>query len=324
MNVDRIAGAFIGVILGDTLGMPVEKLSHEEIMKLNDGQGVIDFMPSRDDGFRAYAAGDTTDDWQLTRAVIRSLIRTKGVLDIEDCAREHVAEWVPDTTTWGNTTHKAIQDIKEGKRKATQPVPRTTGKEGSGAGVVMKIAGLAAAAALRETHAEELDFDCARLGALTHGNPVAWVTAYAVAEIIRGRLMGVPQGRDSTSDLAIWIRSFTDDERTPDEETFIDHLERLDEMSVEEVMALPFPKFSAIYCTLLSIKIARKHGDDFRAGVLEAVNAGGDTDTDASIVGAIIGAGIGYNAVPDDWKNYRPEYAEAYTLAEELVDAIEE
>ena len=62
-----------------------------------------------------------------------------------------------------------------------------------------------------------------------------------------------------------------------------------------------------------------RHATDFQAGVLEAVNAGGDTDTNASIVGALIGTKVGVQGIPDEWKNFRPDYSEAETLAAQFV-----
>ena len=61
-----------------------------------------------------------------------------------------------------------------------------------------------------------------------------------------------------------------------------------------------------------------RHPTDFRAGVLEAVNAGGDMDTTASMVGAMIGANCGLSAIPDEWKNFRPEFAQPLELGERL------
>ena len=45
----------------------------------------------------------------------------------------------------------------------------------------------------------------------------------------------------------------------------------------------------------------RRHQDDYRAGMEEILAAGGDTDTTAAIVGAIIGAGVGRQGIPGEW-----------------------
>lgn len=44
-----------------------------------------------------------------------------------------------------------------------------------------------------------------------------------------------------------------------------------------------------------------RHPRDLRSAVLGVVHCGGDTDTVAAIVGAIVGAGVGKDGIPADW-----------------------
>ena len=44
-----------------------------------------------------------------------------------------------------------------------------------------------------------------------------------------------------------------------------------------------------------------RHPLDFREAALEMVRAGGDTDSSASIIGGIIGAGVGEAGIPFEW-----------------------
>jgi ADP-ribosyl-[dinitrogen reductase] hydrolase len=46
-----------------------------------------------------------------------------------------------------------------------------------------------------------------------------------------------------------------------------------------------------------------RHQHDYRGGILEIVRCGGDTDTTAAILGAIIGASVGKGGIPSDWLN---------------------
>jgi ADP-ribosylglycohydrolase len=50
----------------------------------------------------------------------------------------------------------------------------------------------------------------------------------------------------------------------------------------------------ALFCALC-------HPDDFRAGVLAAVNHGGDSDSTGAIAGNILGAKLGKAAIPQEW-----------------------
>lgn len=44
-----------------------------------------------------------------------------------------------------------------------------------------------------------------------------------------------------------------------------------------------------------------RYPDDFRAGVVEIIRAGGDTDTTASILAALIGTRVGPDGIPKEW-----------------------
>lgn len=50
----------------------------------------------------------------------------------------------------------------------------------------------------------------------------------------------------------------------------------------------------AIYCCL-------KHTDDLRQALISAVNHSGDSDSTGAIAGNILGAYLGYEAIPDEW-----------------------
>jgi hypothetical protein len=43
------------------------------------------------------------------------------------------------------------------------------------------------------------------------------------------------------------------------------------------------------------------HTESYTAGVIDAVNRGGDADTNGAIVGGLLGAFYGASAIPEDW-----------------------
>lgn len=51
----------------------------------------------------------------------------------------------------------------------------------------------------------------------------------------------------------------------------------------------------AVYCAL-------RHQDDFSAGIIAAVNHGGDSDSTGAVTGNILGALLGYDAIDQKWK----------------------
>src|SRR3989344_5523801 len=110
---DRVYGMFLGVAIGDALGMPVETFSAEKIAS-KYGR-VTDYL--RADGQKWLgdrAAGTWTDDTQLTLVVAESLIRCQGI-DLDVVAQCHLEQWEKDGDLgFGGTTREALKKLKNG------------------------------------------------------------------------------------------------------------------------------------------------------------------------------------------------------------------
>ncbi|MFH1098846.1 MAG: ADP-ribosylglycohydrolase family protein [Candidatus Uhrbacteria bacterium] len=65
---------------------------------------------------------------------------------------------------------------------------------------------------------------------------------------------------------------------------------------------------------------AMEHWISFRDGVLAAVNAGGDTDSNAAMIGAILGAYHGLSAIPREWVDGLEAHDEITAIADQLFD----
>jgi ADP-ribosylglycohydrolase len=48
---------------------------------------------------------------------------------------------------------------------------------------------------------------------------------------------------------------------------------------------------------------ALKNASSYRDGVLQVIHEGGDADTNAAVVGAMLGAKYGFSSIPIDWVN---------------------
>jgi poly(ADP-ribose) glycohydrolase ARH3 len=68
---------------------------------------------------------------------------------------------------------------------------------------------------------------------------------------------------------------------------------------------------TAIYCSL-------KQPKSYKDSVIYAISLGGDTDTIASMAGAISGAYLGIEAIPQEWRLKLENRAYIETLAEKL------
>lgn len=72
----------------------------------------------------------------------------------------------------------------------------------------------------------------------------------------------------------------------------------------------------AIHCWL-------SNSNDYRTAVMEIIRCGGDTDTTAAIVGAIIGSGVGREGIPQDWLNGIKEWPKSVSWMEKVAEATQ-
>ncbi|MCK9459535.1 MAG: ADP-ribosylglycohydrolase family protein [Proteobacteria bacterium] len=124
---------FLGATIGDGLGMPVETFTPEKIKEKYGITRVTEYLvPTGHKWFDGRQAGTTTDDAQLTLAVAEGLIESG--FDMNAQARKHVEAFQITTAGWGRTTKTAIRNLQNGAGW------QTSGVNGVGNGVAMKIA----------------------------------------------------------------------------------------------------------------------------------------------------------------------------------------
>jgi ADP-ribosylglycohydrolase len=325
---EKVQGSLLGVQLGDALGAPVETMKPGEIREVLGGGMVETFhypiqKKIRDTG--NMSPGDTTDDWQLTRAVAVGILRARG-WGMGAVLYEHLKAFHDSQTGWGKATRKALTDIHEGKRHGLDPVPRSL-TEGGGNGVMMKVIPLAMLSAYREQgESDMLRLRVKQLSLLTHGDPHAYLGALVVARIALA-IFSTPDRplQDVMKELIPHIAQeevsmgYTQKPLTHALQKAISN--EVLYRSMDELVTVFNPGFKALETApfVVAICMRNEHENDFRKAVLEAVNAGGDADTNASIVGGLIGARVGLQGIPVGWRDFRKEFQESIQLGEELA-----
>src|SRR3990172_11810807 len=139
---EKIRGMFLGIAIGDALGMPVETLTADVIAK-RFGRIMNYLRPEGHKWYNGRDAGTWTDDTQLSLAVAESLI-ANGKIDMDDLAARHVAA-LPTAKQfgWGRSTRKSVTRLSQGVHwsesgKSNEP------NQGMGNGVAMKVAPIGA------------------------------------------------------------------------------------------------------------------------------------------------------------------------------------
>jgi ADP-ribosyl-[dinitrogen reductase] hydrolase len=303
---DRELGALLGLAVGDALGTTYEfeRIDQPPYPALATGPA-IDVVGGGPFGL---AAGQVTDDTHMSVCLARSLAE-RGALDVDDVARRYVA-WTDHAFDIGNQTRAALDRIANGAspRDAASEVWLASGRRAAGNGSLMRTAPIGVAVAARAgivdaaiadsmiTHADPrcviacVAFDVAIVGAITTAASVL-VTAARGADagyLALQRLDDAPFGRDDLADASRAIARDIDAAGRDDPDVYSDELH--------------------LHRTAGFVRVAFRlalwhaaHTPSWRDAVVDVASRGGDADTNAAIVGALLGARDGVTAIPPAW-----------------------
>lgn len=340
-----LRGCLAAVAEGDAIGLPWEIKTAELIFAETGGRGVLGVTAIPDDhafaSLRGLPLGSTSDDWGTTGGTVRAFLSCRdpsAPAFRHIVAREYAHELLlTGGKGWGKGTKAAIIDMDEwlrgipGHRSPVDPVVPTAGV-GSANGVAMRIAGYGIVHGVWRM-ARPLAVDVVENGRMTHGDLRASVAAFAVAETIRS-IVACHAAGESPERIADRFRSLAPLVELIDAVSGLESDLRLEPTVSRALSRLREPGVLSSAASLrrtvgtstlcwesvpFSIGTFLRHADDPRAAILEAVNAGGDTDSNAAIVGAMVGLLNGIDALPCEWLEAVPAAREAIGLSERLA-----
>ena len=336
---------FLGIAIGDALGMPFEKIfSPAELLAMPDEAFAAYQDPPPGHKFHdgKLKAGDITDDTQLSLVVAESLIAC-GQIDMDDMARRHVEAMDDRTSGWGKGTLTAIERIKSGISW------RESGMPTSGNGVMMKISPLAAMFALRKRPFSNGLGPNPHVKAITLANRII-DGLFDLAQMTHRTRLGIEQGVvqfgvaslcfDSRNGKGFTTEFFKRammiclqlDARRKSLDFDIESEPSLSERMADLMWGEHYKKDLAflaeyygdkpfyVYNSLpLAYACFLKDCDSFQS-VVNAIRVGGDTDTNASIVGALLGAMNGTAVFPQPLIDGLKEKDKILDVAEKFCD----
>jgi len=276
---DRVVGSVLGLALGDALGAPFEGRRASE---------VPDPIPALERPWMDLPPGSTTDDTAMARNLVRSLVARAG-FDPEDLVARHLEWFRTGPPVVGSLTRRVLRRVDEGEVafEAARVVWEERGPEVSaGNGSVMYCAPLGLAHANRPGQLFEL---APRLSALTHHDERCRTAVLAVTLTVAALARGqTPEGAVAAALGAVG-------EREGGEE-----LEYLVEMAG---VARPIDGPDRGFCLFTAgVGLQSLLGTgEFEAEVKRVVSLGGDTDTNAAVAGALLGALVGEGGLPAGW-----------------------
>jgi len=278
---ERVHGCLLGLALGDAAGAPFEfRRAHE----------IPDPAPLFELPWGRLPPGSTTDDTAMARNLVRSL-GERGRLDPDDLIERHLAWFRSGPPDVGSLTRIVLTRMSRGERAidAARAVWEERGPEVSaGNGSVMYCAPLGAAFANRPDELYEL---APLLSSLTHHDERCRTACLAVT-LVAAALV---RGEDAERSLHEVLTTLVEEAREGAEE-----LEFLvDAAGTTRPVDGPDQGF-CLFTAGLALRTAVT-ADDVESGIRAVIACGGDTDTNAAVAGALLGARDGSTALPAPW-----------------------
>ncbi len=284
---DKFFGCFFGAIIGDVLGMPYE---FEEA-----GDFHFDGTMEKGGPFNL-PKGYYTDDTSMMLAMANSILQCGGKIDSVNQAHRYL-EWYKDgkfSSTGncfdiGHQTRLALDYFKEYKEFLTDSVP-------SGNGCLMRVAPTILACLKLNT--EEFNAAIKESCINTHNSDEAILYTKSYAHFVRDVIR-------SDSVVIDNIRSIT--EKHP----------IYNNKSNDAFEAKGYIK-NTYYAALRSFI----NTNNYKECMIDIINIGGDTDTNACIAGMLAGAYYGYMHLPSEWLYSIHNFDELYSTCEELYNLV--
>ena len=276
----RAHGCMLGQLAGDSLGSLVEFRTKEQIRA--EYPGGVRLLA--DGGTFDLIAGQPTDDSEMALAMARVLAGI-GRYDARPMHRVYFLWLRSHPFDCGNTIANALLD---------SPNPTSQAN-----GALMRVSPLGIFGAGRD-RADVMKW-AKKDAALTHVHPICGQANSLFAALLSHAIREGSSGEELYETLLGWMK------RMKLEPALRNAVERA-------ALEKPRDYQSQMGWVLIALQNAlwqMLHAPNLEEGVVDTVMQGGDTDTNAAIAGALLGAIHGEEAVPAQWReailNCRPE-----------------
>ncbi|MES2972882.1 MAG: ADP-ribosylglycohydrolase family protein [Pseudomonadota bacterium] len=309
MDARACTGCLLGTAAGDALGLPYEGLTARRASRLFPDKGRHHLLPGK---------GMVSDDTEHACLTARALLLADG--DVDRFGRELASSlrwWLAGLPVGiGMATLRAVV------KSCLGFPPERSGVFSAGNGPAMRSAIIGVA--LGDSPGALCDF-VRRSTQLTHTDPKAYQGALAVAAAAHhGASRPVVSAGEFLQQLELLLEGESADE-------FIALARKAASSAAKGEPVATFAEsigsrggisgymFHTVPCVL---QVWLSHPDDYAGGVRELIEAGGDTDTAAAILGGIAGARNGKESIPQAWLGNILEWPRSMAWVEQLGLAL--
>lgn len=311
LTINKIKGTFLGLAIGDAMGVPVEFISRLHL----EQNSVTGFESNY---FNADNLGLWSDDSSLTFCLAETIIEGFSIdlLGEKFKAWHYENYWAPKEVAFeiGISTHNAIERLEKGISASESG---ESGEYSNGNGSLMRVSPLAYY--LFEESIETRFQTIKAVSSITHSHIRSVISCFFYVEFLQNLIKTTDKFEafeitQNTVRDYINSTSCNNDEKTLFLRLFYDKIHEIDK---EEI-------FSSAYVihTLEASIWSFLNSNSYDEAILKAVNLGHDTDTTGSVTGALAGTFYGFENINLNWKNTIVRSSEIENLATHFYNKI--
>jgi ADP-ribosyl-[dinitrogen reductase] hydrolase len=295
----RAIGSILGLAIGDALGAPFE---------FQRASSIPSPLPAFERSWMGLPPGTWTDDTAMARNLWTSLIDHGDALDLNDVRARHLTWLATGPPDVGNQTRAALREAERGTDEPARAVFERRGPEVSaGNGSVMYCAPLGV---VRAGDPERLVEEAPALSRVTHWDGRCQTACLAVTVAVAALVRGEP-----ARDAVVEALEAVDDREGGEELAYL-----VDEAGRARPIDGPDMGFT-LFTAGIGLQVAAE-GLGFEHGLRHVVSLGGDTDTNAAVAGALLGALHGVDGLPPAWLQRLAESEAIRAEAESLASLV--
>ncbi|KKM17862.1 hypothetical protein LCGC14_1671500 [marine sediment metagenome] len=294
-RLDKLYGAGIGAVVGDAFGMPIEfDHKHKQIIKKMHPSGQFEGLLSA----LNLPAGTFTDDTQMSLALIDAIMSEDRSLIPTAVAREFKKWADSDPIDIGTHTRKVFgamqldgSNWEQASYTAYQKKPKSAAN-----GATMRVWPIPILH--HYSHYSQVIDSAIKQAQVSHMNNDSVYAAVFVSCLIH-RLINRAVLENAINDCLTLVKNYVSKELYK---------------ALSSAHLLKYKELNGgngwIVHTMSVVMWALRNTDTFADAIIRSANVRGDTDTNASITGAIAGALYGFNAIPLAWLQDIDQYNE--------------
>lgn len=297
---------FMGFIVGDAMGVPLEFQSREKLLK----NPVTKML-----GYESHNVpeGTWSDDTSMMIATLDSINAKNGIdyydIALKFAAFKNHASYTPYNEVFdiGTTCAKAIDKFEE-----NHDDPLTCGLSdlnSNGNGSLMRILPIAYYALQKRLKDYEVRELVNNISSITHAHEISKLGCYIYVRFVMFLLTGKDKYAAYNMTKSVDYSMYSEEAQESYHRLIKEDIRKL---KINEIKSTGYIVDSLEACIWVFLQ-----SQSYKEAIIGAINLGEDTDTIGALTGALAGIIYGYDFIPEEWKDKiaRKEY---------LLDIIEE